>query len=102
MKAALFCRAMTNMKRVMQLREDKVALQGLLQKGSIGDDLWNSLLQAEKELGAENLEVAHEANEYAPGWGTYIFNSALEMVHNEQTKKLFTDIAAAKTKARKC
>lgn len=88
------------MKRVMQIREDKVALQNLLQKGSIGDDLWNSLLQAEKELNAENLEVAHEANSFAAGWGTYIFNSALEMVHNQQTKKIFTDIPAAKAKAR--
>ncbi len=61
LKAALIRRAMTDVHRITRLREDKPALQNLLQKGSIGDDLWNSLLAAEKELEAEILEVAAEA-----------------------------------------
>ena len=53
LKAALVRRAMTDVTRIIRLREDKPALQILLQKGSIGDDLWNSLLAAEKELEAD-------------------------------------------------
>jgi hypothetical protein len=52
-KAALVARAVTDVGRVLQLREDKPALQNLLQKGSVGDDFWNALLAAEKELEAE-------------------------------------------------
>ncbi|THH11992.1 hypothetical protein EW145_g271 [Phellinidium pouzarii] len=88
LKAALIRRAMTDVQRVIRLREDKPALQTLLQKGAIGDDLWASLLAAEKEIEAEVLEVMHEANSFMHGWGQFIFNSAGEMVQNEKTKKL--------------
>ncbi|KAF9246222.1 Pre protein translocase subunit Sec66-domain-containing protein [Melanogaster broomeanus] len=69
LKAALLRRAMTDVSRVVKLREDKPALQNLLQKGSVGDDLWNSLLQGEKELEAEIMEVVAEANSFVEGWG---------------------------------
>ncbi|KAJ7285910.1 Sec62/63 complex, subunit Sec66 [Mycena rebaudengoi] len=37
LKSALVRRAMTDVVRVLRLREDKPALQNLLQKGSVGD-----------------------------------------------------------------
>ncbi|KAI6131825.1 Pre protein translocase subunit Sec66-domain-containing protein [Pisolithus thermaeus] len=86
LKAALLRRAMTDVSRVVKLREDKPALQNLLQKGSIGDDLWNSLLQAEKELEAEIMEVVAEANTFVEGWGGLIFQTAGEMLANEKMR----------------
>ncbi|KAG6332818.1 hypothetical protein ID866_6273 [Astraeus odoratus] len=86
LKAALLRRAMTDVVRVVKLREDKPALQNLLQKGSIGDDLWNSLLQAEKELEAEIVEVIAEANTFVEGWGGIIFQTAGEMLANEKMR----------------
>lgn len=96
LKAALIRRAMANVARVVKLREDKPALQNLLQKGSIGDDLWNSLLQAEKELEAEIMEVVAEANTFVEGWGTIIFQTAGELVANEKMRSAFEGTAACR------
>jgi len=89
LKSALLRRAMENVQRVLRIREDKPALQNLLQKGSIGDDLWNSLLNAEKELEAEIMEVVAEANSFVEGWGQVIFQSANEMSANEKMRATF-------------
>ncbi|KAL4076993.1 Sec62/63 complex, subunit Sec66 [Scleroderma yunnanense] len=98
LKAALLRRAMTDVSRVVKLREDKPALQNLLQKGSIGDDLWNSLLQAEKELEAEIMEVVAEANSFVEGWGTLIFQTAGETLATEKMRSIFDDTAVARAK----
>ncbi|KAI0375006.1 hypothetical protein BV20DRAFT_1010862 [Pilatotrama ljubarskyi] len=99
LKAALVRRAMTDVTRIIRLREDKPALQNLLQKGSIGDDLWNSLLAAEKEMEAEILEVAAEANAYVEGWGSVIFQTATEMMHNEKMRALVEQIPSIRAEA---
>lgn len=82
-------RAVTDITRILRVREDKPALQNLLQKGSIGDDLWNSLLAAEKELEAEIIEVVAEANSFVPGWGQIIFQTAGEMIANEKMRTVW-------------
>lgn len=89
LKSALIRRAMADVQRVLKIREDKPALQNLLQKGSVGDDLWNSLLAAEKELEAEIMEVVNEANSFVEGWGTVIFQTANEMIANEKIRGAF-------------
>ncbi|KAJ7470696.1 Sec62/63 complex, subunit Sec66 [Mycena latifolia] len=96
LKSALVRRAMADVQRVLRLREDKPALQNLLQKGSIGDDLWNSLLAAEKELEAEIVEVVAEANSFVEGWGQVIFPTANEMIANEKMRSLFESSEDAK------
>ncbi|OAX37037.1 hypothetical protein K503DRAFT_771891 [Rhizopogon vinicolor AM-OR11-026] len=96
LKAALVRRAMTDVSRVLKMREDKAALQNLLQKGSIGDDLWNSLLQSEKELEAEIMEVVAEANTFVEGWGGLIFQTAGEMIANEKIRTVYEDTAASR------
>ena len=93
LKAALVRRAMTDVTRVIRLREDKPALQNLLQKGSIGDDLWNSMLAAERELEAEIMEVVSEANSFVEGWGQSIFQTAGEMIANEEIRSTFENAA---------
>ncbi|KAJ7172556.1 translocation protein sec66 [Mycena filopes] len=89
LKSALVRRAMADVHRVLRIREDKPALQALLQKGSVGDDLWNSLLAAEKELEAEIMEVVAEANTFVEGWGQVIFPTANEMIANEKMRGLY-------------
>jgi len=96
LKSALVRRAMADVQRVLRLREDKPALQALLQKGSIGDDLWQSLLAAEKELEAEIVEVVSEANTFVEGWGQVIFPTANEMIANEKMRSLFESTEEAK------
>jgi translocation protein SEC66 len=87
---------MADVHRVLRLREDKPALQALLQKGSIGDDLWNSLLAAEKEMEAEIIEVVAEANSFVEGWGQVIFPTANEMIANEKMRNLFETVEETK------
>jgi len=86
LKAALVRRAIADVQRILRIRDDKPALQNLLQKGSIGDDSWNSLLAAEKELEAEIVEVHAEANSFVDGWGQVLFQTASEMLANEKTR----------------
>jgi translocation protein SEC66 len=92
LKAALVRRAIADVQRILRVREDKPALQNLLQKGSIGDDLWNSLLAAEKELEAEIVEVHAEANTFVEGWGQVLFGTASEMLANEKTRAIIEQI----------
>jgi translocation protein SEC66 len=96
LKSALVRRAMTDVSRVLKLREDKPALQNLLQKGSIGDDIWNSLLQAEKELETEIMEVVAEANTFVEGWGGLIFQTAGEMIANEKIRNVYEATTASR------
>lgn len=60
LKAALLRRAAEDINRLMALRNQKPALAGLLQKGSVGDDLWQRFLRAEKEMQDEVQDVVAE------------------------------------------
>jgi translocation protein SEC66 len=60
LKAALLRRAQEDVQRVVQLRNTKPALSTLLQRGSIGDDLWTRFVRAEQELEGEVREVMDE------------------------------------------
>lgn len=82
LKAALLRRAAEDIKRVVAIRDQKQALSLLLQRGSVGDDLWQRFLRAEKEMEEEVRDVVREANAYAPNWGQVIFQSAREMDQN--------------------
>jgi translocation protein SEC66 len=92
LKAALVRRAIADVQRILRLREDKQALQNLLQKGSVGDDLWNSFVAAERELEAEIVEVHAEANSFVEGWGQVLFQTASEMLANEKTRAIVEQI----------
>lgn len=83
LKASLLRRATEDIRRVMTLRSQKQALSTLLQRGSVGDDLWQRFLRAEKEMEDEVRDVVAEANAYVPGWGQVIFQSANEMLNND-------------------
>lgn len=60
LKSALLRRAIEDIKRVMALRTQKGALAMLLQRGSVGDDLWQRFLRAEKEMEDEIRDVVAE------------------------------------------
>lgn len=82
-------RAIADVHRAVRFREDRPALQNLLQKGLVGDDLWNSLLAAERELEGEVREVCAEANTFVEGWGSLIFPTANEIIANEKMRTMF-------------
>jgi len=82
LKAALLRRATEDISRVMMIRDQKQALATLLQRGSVGDDLWQRFSRAEKEMEEEVHDVVSEANAYVPNWGQVIFQSAKEFANN--------------------
>ena len=67
-KAALLRRAVEDIHRIIQVRNAKPALQTLLQRGSVGDDLWQRFLRAEKEIEEEVKDVV---NEVCITWSIY-------------------------------
>jgi translocation protein SEC66 len=102
LKAALLNRAMTDVKRIIRMRDDKQALSVLLQKGSIGDETMARFNMAEKELEAEILDVVSEANTFKEGWGQLIFPSASEMVAHLKHKEVYYDIHRQRIEESEC
>ncbi len=54
---ALVKRAMTDVQRIWQLREEKAPLQQLVSKGAIGQEVWDNLCKAEADLELEIQQV---------------------------------------------
>lgn len=94
LKAALLRRATEDIHRIVQIRNAKQALQVLLQRGSVGDDLWQRFQRAEKEIEEELRDVVQEANAFAPNWGQTIFQSASEMAQNTHIRDRLAEINA--------
>lgn len=59
-RAALLRRAVEDIYRIIQIRTAKQALTTLLQRGSVGDDLWQRFQRAEKEMEEELRDVVME------------------------------------------
>jgi translocation protein SEC66 len=62
LKAALLKRAVEDIQRIVQLRQAKPALQTLLQRGSVGDELWQRFQRAEQEMEIEVKDVVNEVS----------------------------------------
>ena len=60
LRAALLRRAVEDIRRIIEVRTAKQACSTLLQRGSIGDDLWQRFLRAEKEMEEELRDVVME------------------------------------------
>ncbi|KAG9283957.1 hypothetical protein G9A89_005464 [Geosiphon pyriformis] len=101
LRSALLRRAMTDYQRLSKLREDKQALLNLVQRGAVGDDLWTILMDAEKELEQELMDVVSEANTFTENWGQFIFQNASEMVKHQRIKDLKREMKELKEKEEK-
>ena len=60
LKAALLRRATEDIHRLIGIRNQKQALATLLQRGSVGDELWQRYQRAEKEIEEELKDVVTE------------------------------------------
>ncbi|KAI8889175.1 hypothetical protein K501DRAFT_238948 [Backusella circina FSU 941] len=88
LRAALLRRAMEAVRRLVQVQQEKPALQQLMKTGSIGDDLWREFSAGEQEITAELQEIAVESNTYKEGWAQTIFSTAAQMLEHEKQKEL--------------
>ncbi|KAI9891032.1 MAG: translocation protein S66 [Vezdaea aestivalis] len=94
LKAALLRRATEDIHRILAIRNAKTALNSLLQRGSVGDELWQRFLRAEKEMEDELRDVVSEANAFSPDWGNTIFQTANEMAANAMLRTKVEEIQA--------
>jgi translocation protein SEC66 len=110
LRAALLRRAVEDINRIVQVRTAKQACSTLLQRGSVGDDLWQRFLRAEKEMEEELRDVVLEVRKYipfdrqhtnlsqanalAPNWGQTIFQSAHEIAANTALRDRLGEIQA--------
>lgn len=62
LKAALLRRAVEDIERIVKLRASKPALQSLLQRGSVGDELMQRFAREEKEMEEEVKDVVSEVS----------------------------------------
>ncbi len=60
LKAALLRRAVEDIQRLIQIKTAKQACSSLLQRGSVGDDLWQRFQRAEREVEEELRDVVPE------------------------------------------
>jgi len=88
LRSALLRRAMTDITRIFELREQKPALTQLSKTGAIGDDMFSAFQAAEAEMELELNNVVQEAEKLKPGWGESIFQTASEMVMHEKQKEV--------------
>ncbi|KAF2151271.1 hypothetical protein K461DRAFT_287124 [Myriangium duriaei CBS 260.36] len=93
-KAALLRRAVEDIHRIIQIRNAKPALQQLVQRRSVGEELWQRFLRAEQEIEEEVKDVVSEANALAPNWGQVIFQSANEIANNQLAKARMEELQA--------
>jgi translocation protein SEC66 len=84
---ALLKRAMTDVGRIMQVREEKAPLQNLAQSGAISHSVYDNLVKAEAELEEEIESVMMEAEIYKKGWGKSIFNEASNLYNLQKQQK---------------
>lgn len=89
LRAALYARAIEDIQRIHEIRTRKPALATLLQRGVVGDEIFQRLSRAEQELEIELKDVMAEANALAPNsnWGQTIFQSANEYVQNRMLRE---------------
>jgi translocation protein SEC66 len=60
LRAALLARAQEDIPRIIEVRTRKQALSTLLQRGVVGDEIWQRVVRAEQELEAEVKDVVQE------------------------------------------
>jgi translocation protein SEC66 len=94
LRAALLRRAVEDIHRLIAIKSAKQACSSLLQRGSVGDDLWQRFQRAEKEMEEELRDVVTEANALAPNWGQSIFQSAHEIAANTAHRERLDEVLA--------
>ncbi|SAM08046.1 hypothetical protein [Absidia glauca] len=97
LRASLLRRAMEGVRRLVQVQQEKPALQQLMRMGSVGDDLWTEFTVAEQDIMNELQAIASEANTYKEGWGQTIFSTAAQMLEHEKQKELQKEMAQLHT-----
>lgn len=84
LRKALMRRAITDMRRLMELTEEKESVYNLMRTGSISEAMWNDFKTAESELQLELFDVQAEAETFKKDWSQSILKEAAMLLHKER------------------
>lgn len=84
LRKALLRRAMTDVRRVWELQEEKEALHKLTRSGAIPESMWNSYKDADHDMQLEIYDLQAEAETFKPGWSQLILKEAAQLVQRER------------------
>lgn len=84
LRKALLRRAMTDVKRVWELQEEKEALQKLTRSGAIPESMLNSYKDADHDMQLEIFDLQAEAETFKPGWSQTILKESAQLVQRER------------------
>lgn len=93
LQASLLARAVAALRRMSSLREDKQALQSLLDRGSLGDDAATMLEAKENETRNEAFDIARQAGRFNPNWSKLIFENANQISINLTFRDVLLNIS---------
>lgn len=88
LRKALLRRAMTDVKRVWELQEEKEALQKLTRSGAIPESMLNSYKDADHDMQLEIFDLQAEAETFKPGWSETILKESAQLVQRERELKM--------------
>lgn len=84
LRKALLRRAMTDVKRIVQMQEEKDSLFKLMRAGAVPETIWNDFKDSEQEMQLEMFDLQAEAETFKPGWGQAILTEAAQLVQRER------------------
>lgn len=84
LRKALLRRAMSDIKRIWQLQEEKDSLYKLMRSGSVPESLWANYKDADQEMQLEIYDLQAEAETFKPGWSQGILKEAAQLVQKER------------------
>jgi translocation protein SEC66 len=84
LRKALLRRAMSDIKRIWQLQEEKDSLFKLMRSGSVPESLWANYKDADQEMQLEIYDLQAEAETFKAGWSQGILKEAAQLVQKER------------------
>jgi translocation protein SEC66 len=99
-KAALIEWAAEDIRQLIRMKEGKVVLTTLHQRGSVGDDVWTRFTTSEKLVELELGEIAQEANRIHDGWSQLLFQTASEVAQNQALRRRIAEFPSQQVEYR--
>lgn len=88
LRKALVKRAMSDIRRMRTLAEEKDSVYNLMRAGSISEEMWTEFKQAEQELTLEIYDLQAEAETFKRGWADNVLKEAAELVDKEDALRM--------------
>lgn len=84
LRKALMRRAITDMRRLMELNDEKESIYNLMRTGAISESMWADFKTAENDLQLELFDVQAEAETFKKDWSQAILKEAAMLLQKER------------------